>query len=150
MPEETEYDILMLQRSWQACITACDNYTRRGGISSATLQIIALLYRESDVTQKAMCETTHLPKQTVNKVVSTLYKQRMIEMHELPEDRRAKAVRLTPMGRRQARRIVGNLTELQNNALGSFTTEQRADFIKMLQAVAAAVEAAEPPSAPLS
>lgn len=145
MPHELN-DALELQRSWQAFNTACENYTRRAGVSSAMMQVVAYLYREPDKTQKEMCERTHLPKQTVNKVITTLYKRGFVEMQELQKDLRAKAVRLTPMGRRHARRMVESLTELERKALASFTPEQRRDFVAMLKAVTATVEASEPPA----
>ena len=87
-----------------------------------------------------------LPKQTVNKAVTTLLRKNLVDMKEVSEDRRAKVVSLTPRGRRHARHVVESLNGLETKALSQFSDEQRKDFVEMMKAITKTINAAEPPS----
>lgn len=78
-----------------------------------------------ECTQKLICEQTFLPKQTVNAVITGFYKKGLVELHELPSDRRNKTIHLTEKGVAYAEQIIPQIREAEYAAFESLTIEQR-------------------------
>ena len=75
-----------------------------------------------------ICEQTYLPKQTVNNVITSFYKQDYIYMVEMPEDRRTKTIHLTDKGMQLAQQILPVASKAEEKAMEQFT-EQEADTL---------------------
>ena len=64
-------------------------YAKSLGLSHAGLSVLNCIYRfNGKCTQKMLCTYCYLPKQTVNSIVTTFYKQGWVRLEELPEDLR--------------------------------------------------------------
>ena len=70
--------------AWQSLSMIYEDYARKAGISYNSLYILYAIEQTQSCTQKFICEKTLLPKQTVNNVITTFYKNGYIELMELP------------------------------------------------------------------
>lgn len=111
-------------KSWAEINAAYERYARKIGVSYSLLQVICELYHaEGPMTQKAICEICHLPKTTVNAIISGLTKQEYIEFHEMPEDRRQKGITLTKAGKRYAKPLMEKMGESEQKAFDRLDDE---------------------------
>jgi DNA-binding MarR family transcriptional regulator len=78
-----------------------EDYARTLDISYTSLQILTMIMFTEECTQKTICEKTFLPKQTVNAVIIGFYKKGIIELRELPSDRRNKTIHLRGINKKQ-------------------------------------------------
>lgn len=105
---------------WSAINTTYEHYARRLGMSYSALEVLCEIYdAETALTQRAVCETTHLPKTTVNAIIKDLVKQNYVELHPLESDRRQKGIFLTEEGHDYAQPIV---EQMSNSELQAFQT----------------------------
>lgn len=127
---------------WQDLERVYERYARQRGLSYTSLTILAQVYSDHfdgiDCTQRSICDMTHLPKQTVNSVVSGLCRDGLVELVELPHDRRAKAIHLTEAGIAYARELVEPVNEAERIAFSQLTDEERAQFFDALSRFATA------------
>ncbi len=119
--------------AWQGIDSIYEDYARRMNISYTTLYILNLISQLDDCTQKDICERGRLPKQTVNSVVTSLYKQGLVELRETPEDRRVKTVHLTDKGRDYTGRILPHVQQAEYEAMAGLTQEERNGLLLGMQ-----------------
>lgn len=77
-----------------------EEYAKSVGLSYTGLIILYEIYEIENCTQKKLCEYCFIPKQTVNAVVTSFYKNGWIMLEEMPQDRRNKTIHLTEKGRK--------------------------------------------------
>lgn len=118
--------------AWQSISTIYEDYARKCGISYNSLYILnAILYTEN-CTQKHICDKTLLPKQTVNNVITSFFKNGYVELRELPENRRVKTIHLTEEGMRYAQRLIPHIDEASCRAMGALSEEQQDTLLKLM------------------
>ena len=121
-----------------------EDYARSVDIPFTTLEILDLITKTEDCTQKIICEHTFLPKQTVNNVITAFYKQGYISLRELPEDRRNKTIHLTEAGREYADKVIPQIREAEYGAMEKLTPEQRKNLIDSMRIYSAVFRKAMP------
>ena len=77
---------------------AYERYAKSMGMNYSSLALLQLIWERQPCTQKTICALTMLPKQTVNTIVLSFYRQGLLEMLELAEDRRHKTILLSEKG----------------------------------------------------
>lgn len=106
-------------------------------MSYSTLAVLCEIYNAATpLTQKQVCEITHLPKTTVNAIIKEFVKQQYVELQPLATDRRRKGILLTKDGRAYAQPIVERMSksELQAfNSLDAQTVSVLIDGLKTYQ-----------------
>ena len=110
-----------------------EDYARSVDIPYTTLQILDLITKTEDCTQKVICEITFLPKQTVNNVITAFYKQGYVRLKELPEDRRNKTIHLTEAGQAFADKVIPQIREAEYGAMEQLTPEQRKSLLESMR-----------------
>lgn len=115
-----EYDACM--HEWNA---SYEEYAKSKGLSYTSLSILSTIADTENCTQKMLCETRFLPKQTVNAVVTTFYKKGWLRLEELPEDRRNKTIHFTEEGKAEIDSILKNVRESGRRAMATLTQEER-------------------------
>lgn len=110
-----------------------EDYARSVDIPYTTLQILDLITKTEDCTQKIICERTFLPKQTVNNVITAFYRQGYVKLRELPEDRRNKTIHLTESGQEYAKKVIPQIREAEYEAMKKLTSEQRKNLIESIR-----------------
>lgn len=109
-----------------------DEYAKTVGLTYQGLNVLNVLYETPDnCTQKLISERIHLPKQSVNVIIRSLWEQGYIEMKELDSDRRNKTIRLSASGREYADRIVGRLLAIEGDVFARLTYGQRQEMIEL-------------------
>lgn len=110
-----------------------EDYARTVDISYTSLQILTMIMFTKECTQKIICEKTFLPKQTVNAVVTGFYKKGIVELRELPSDRRNKTIHLTKEGTVYAEQIIPKIRKAEYAAFEKLTSEQRKNLLEAIR-----------------
>lgn len=124
--------------AWQSLNIIYEDYARKAGVSYNSLYILSAISQSESCTQKQICETTLLPKQTVNNVVTAFYRSGYIDLCELPENRRIKLIHLTDKGRRYAATLIPQIHEADISAMNSLSDEEQDTLIELINKYAAA------------
>lgn len=110
-----------------------DRYAKSCGMSYSSLAIFQLIWERQPCTQKQLCDITMLPKQTVNSIVLSFLRQGYIEMLDLPEDRRNKAISLSVSGMDFANRIFPKIKCAEDRSMQQFSAQERHVFFELLE-----------------
>lgn len=111
-----------------------EEYARRTDYSYTTLEILMMIRRnDGGCTQKSLCERTFLPKQTVNNVITSFYKNGLVELKELPSDRRNKTIHLTKEGKCIAEKFIPKVHEAEYEAFERMDPEQRQALLQGME-----------------
>ena len=102
-----------------------EDYARSVGLSYTSLNILSALYGMENCTQKMLCESCFLPKQTVNTTITAFYKKGWVRLEELPEDRRNKTIHFTPEGQAAADEIMQRVRESELKSMGALSESER-------------------------
>ncbi len=95
---------------WRETNALYADWARSRGLSYYELLVIlSLTGAGSCCTQKEICRTWQLPKQTVNTILRSLTERALVELSPAPEDRRNKIISLTPEGGKALGRIAADL-----------------------------------------
>ncbi len=118
--------------AWQSISIIYEDYARKSGISYNSLYILnAILYTEN-CTQKQICEKTLLPKQTVNNVVTSFFKNGYVELKEFPENRRIKTIHLTEKGMQYAETLIPHIHKADCKAMEALSEEQQDTLLQLM------------------
>lgn len=118
-----------------------DEYAKSVGLTYLSLGVLTMLYETpKGCTQKAICEKTHLPKQSVNVIIRSFWEKGYVEMREQDSDRRNKTILLSASGKKYAKRIVGKLTQVEDEVISQLSYEQRQELIDLVRKLQAGLE----------
>ena len=117
---------------------AYDRYAKACGMTYSSLALLQLIWESQPCTQKEICEVTMLPKQTVNTIVMSFYRQGMIEMLELPEDRRHKSIILSSKGQELTAKLLPKIKNAESASMEQFSKDEKRMFFLLLERFAAA------------
>ena len=123
--------------AFQKMDRAYERYARSWGMTYSSLALLQLIWERQPCTQKELCALTMLPKQTINTIVLSFYKQGFLEMLELPEDRRHKSLLLSSKGKELTDRILPKIIHAEARSMQQFTSEEKALFFRLLERFAA-------------
>ena len=80
-----------LMEQFQNMDNAYEDYARSKGLTYLSLMVLEEIYELGDgCTQKQIADDTHYPKQSVNLVVKAFLEDGVVELKELPENRKNK------------------------------------------------------------
>lgn len=122
------YDLL---GEWNA---AYEEYAKSVGLSYTALTVLRSLYENENCTQKELAEDCFLPKQTVNAIITSCFKNGWVELKELPEDRRHKTVNFTVDGKEKMTEILSRVQEIEQKAMEKLTAEERKMLLSLTKA----------------
>ena len=111
-----------------------EDFARSVDVPYTTLEILNYITQIEECTQKVLCERTFLPKQTVNNVITSFYKQGLVELRELPSDRRNKTIHLTQKGVDYANKLIPQVHRAEYEAMEKLTPEQRKNLLDCMKA----------------
>ena len=121
----------MIREYWNQMNVFFEEYAKRVGLSYSSLIVLTIIYSGQErCTQKLICEKTGLPKQTVNSIITGFYKAGIVELHELPEDRRNKVVVLTASGSIFATDAIQRIQKAELAAMKGLDVKQRAAMVE--------------------
>lgn len=109
--------------SWQNLNHAYEKYAKENGLTYISLFMLQLI--DDNTTQKELSETLFFPKQTVNKVIQTFYKQGIINLSENEKDKRFKTISLTEKGKALQEKIIPTINNAELETFDSLTKEEQ-------------------------
>lgn len=101
------------------------DYAKSVNLPYTSLQILNLLTQIENCTQRILCERTFLPKQTLNTIITNFYRKGIIELREIPDDRRSKTIHLTKLGEELVNSVIPQLREAERVAMNKLTPDQQ-------------------------
>ncbi len=123
----------MLNQQWHLLNKFYEEYAKSIGFTFSSLNVLCIISNVEQCTQKIICERTYLPKQTVNNIITSFYKQELIYMVELPEDRRTKTIHLTDKGIEVANKVLPVISDTEEYAMSQFSEDEAEMLLNLLQ-----------------
>lgn len=109
-------------------------------LNAYTAKVLYALADGNEMTQKRICEVCGMPKQTVNNVIRTLYRDGMAVLKPQESDRREKAVSLTEKGQEYLQETLAPLVELETRILRRMGREKYELMLEALTEYSKAME----------
>ncbi len=117
--------VKQLKDSWRPIDKVYEEYAKSIGMSNTSFNVLWTILFNENCTQNEICKHTWVPKQTVNAAITDFYKNGLVVLEELPEDRRTKAVKLTEKGKEYAQKAVCHIRNAEYVAMEQFTEQER-------------------------
>lgn len=129
---ESVQDVLVQQ--FQRMDRAYDEYARSKGLTYLSLMVLEELYELGDgCTQKQISEDTRYPKQSINLVIKGFLADGMVELRELPENRKNKGITLTEKGRQLCSEAVAPLLRREEQAIAVLGEAESRELVRLLE-----------------
>ena len=123
-----------LMQQFQSMDKAYEDYARSKGLNYLSLMVLEEIYELGDgCTQKQIADDTHYPKQSINLVVKAFLEDGVVELKELPENRKNKGITLTEKGRQLCDNIVVPLLQQEEMATREMKRDERLELIRLLE-----------------
>ena len=123
-----------LMQQFQSMDKAYEDYARSKGLNYLSLMVLEEIYELGDgCTQKQIADDTHYPKQSINRVVKAFLEDGVVELKELPENRKNKGITLTEKGRQLCDNIVVPLLQQEEMATREMKRDERLELIRLLE-----------------
>ncbi|MBP3228865.1 MAG: MarR family transcriptional regulator [Bacteroidaceae bacterium] len=76
------------------------NFTRSGlGITPEQWTVLFYLSQQDMMTQRQLCDKVYKDKPSMTRIIDAMERNRLVERHDNPADRRSNLIHLTPHGR---------------------------------------------------
>lgn len=109
-----------------------DEWAKRNGLLMNTFLVMnTLFYAKEGMTQKQVCDTVHLSKQTVSLIIKNLVRDGNVEFETDPSDGRSALVQMTEAGRLQAEGPVRHITWAEDTAMSMLTPEEQEQLVTL-------------------
>ena len=109
-------------------------YAKSKGLTYLSLMVLDEIYAlGSGCTQKQISEDTHYPKQSINLVVKTFLEDGIVELRELPENRKNKGITLTEKGRQLCDDVIVPLLHQEEAAMLEMGEKESAELLRLVE-----------------
>lgn len=132
--------LFIFAKTLQEMNTVYEDVAKSAHLSYTSLQVINIITEVENCTQKAICNATFLPKQTVNSIITNLEKNGYIKLTILETNKRLKTISFTEKGNELVSQTILKLREAEKIAMLSLSDENREimietfmNYSKMLQ-----------------
>ena len=109
-----------------------DLHVARCGMTADQFVLLALLAEQDAVTQQQLVRRATSDPNTVRAMLVLLHDRRLVSRQGHPTDRRARTVRLTPMGRQMLDRSLAETDSLRDRLASLFTPDEAACLVDYL------------------
>ena len=110
-------------------------------LTQAEAHVLAFLHPRSEARINEIHEAFGHRRSTLTSVVDRLEKRKLVERTSDPDDRRGVVVALTSSGAALSKDVFAALRSLESAALATFSKDQVATFVRVLDALTATVAA---------
>lgn len=119
---------------WKESNAIYEEWAKSHGLSSNGLLVIYSFYDNNEIcTQKSISQKWYIPKQTVNTILKDFIDKGFVEIFAIPEDKRNKAIRLTPKGKLFADKIMEELRKKELYTMKKIGIDQITDMNNTLK-----------------
>lgn len=107
-------------------------FVQKNGMNAYVVKVLYALSLTPEMTQRQISAACGMPKQTVNNVIRSLQKDGMVCLRQQENDRREKAVILTPQGKDYLSEILAPVMKVQDKVMEQMGAEA---FERMTEAL---------------
>ena len=123
-----------LIEQFQNMDNAYEAYAKSKGLTYLSLMVLDEIYALGDgCTQKQISEDTHYPKQSINLVVKAFLEDGIVELRELPENRKNKGITLTDKGRQLCDDVIVPLLRQEEAAMLEMGEKESAELLRLVE-----------------
>ncbi len=123
-----------LIEQFQNMDNAYEAYAKSKGLTYLSLMVLDVIYALGDgCTQKQISEDTHYPKQSINLVVKAFLEDGIVELRELPENRKNKGITLTDKGRQLCNDVIVPLLRQEEAAMHEMGEKESAELLRLVE-----------------
>ena len=123
-----------LIEQFQNMDNAYEAYARSNGLTYLSLMVLDVVYALGDgCTQKQISEDTHYPKQSINLVVKAFLEDGIVELRELPENRKNKGITLTDKGRQLCDDVIVPLLRQEEAVMFEMGEKDTAELLRLVE-----------------
>ena len=123
-----------LIEQFQNMDNAYEAYARSKGLTYLSLMVLDMVYALGNgCTQKQISEDTHYPKQSINLVVKAFLEDGIVELRELPENRKNKGITLTEKGRQLCDDVIVPLLRQEEAAMLEMGEKESAELLRLVE-----------------
>ncbi len=116
------------------------SFAQQYGITSTAMFVLRmLLVMPESCTQRSICESLTLPKQTVSCLLESLEKTGYVEKKPDQLDKRSKLIGLTSKGRDYTKRVLAALNKAEAAAFLTLSENDRLEFTRINEALTKAL-----------
>ena len=109
-------------------------YAKSKGLTYLSLMVLEEIYElGAGCTQKQIADDTHYPKQSINLVVKAFLEDGLVELKELPENRKNKGISLTEKGRQLCDNVIVPLLQQEEMATQEMQNDERSELLRLLE-----------------
>ena len=112
---------------------ALADYSRRLGVADSVAEVLDYMHDHDGASQRAICEYTMLPRQTVNNVISSFVERGYVRLEGSDGDRRVKTVWFTEEGRRYCNALVAPERAAEYRAMSGLDPDLRDAMIRGME-----------------
>lgn len=123
MKKETQNLLIAVNRSIIKMRGAYAAWAKNNGMNYHELLVLYSLRDEEECTQKSICNSYFLPKQTVHNIITGMKKAGYLELVLKDGSKKEKVLRLTESGKRYAQRVMKPLIRIEEQALSDMGEE---------------------------
>ena len=123
-----------LIEQFQNMDNAYEAYAKSKGLTYLSLMVLDVIYALGDgCTQKQISEDTHYPKQSINLVVKSFLEDGIIELRELPENRKNKGITLTEKGHPLCDEVIVPLLRQEEAVMLEMGEKESAELLRLVE-----------------
>lgn len=123
-----------LIQQFQNMDRAYENYAKSKGLNYLSLMVLEEICELGDgCIQKQISDDTHYPKQSINLTVKSFLDDGIVELKELPENRKNKGITLTEKGRKLCEDIIVPLLRQEEQAMKALGGNESRKLIRLLE-----------------
>lgn len=110
------------------------NYAKGNGLPDTAFWVLYSLWeRKENYTQRELCSDWSYSPQTVNSALKALEHKGLIQLIEMPENRRNKYIRFTPKGMALGTAIIAPLMQAERRAFSELSERERMALLSATQ-----------------
>ena len=123
-----------LIEQFQNMDNAYEAYARSKGLTYLSLMVLDVVYALGNgCTQKQISEDTHYPKQSINLVVKAFLEDGIVELRELPENRKNKGITLTDKGRQLCDDVIVPLLRQEEAVMLEMGKKESSELLRLVE-----------------
>lgn len=123
-----------LIEQFQNMDNAYEAYAKSKGLTYLSLMVLYEIYALGDgCTQKQISEDTHYPKQSINLVVKSFLEDGIVELRELPENRKNKGITLTEKGHQLCDEVIVPLLRQEEAVMLEMGEKESAELLRLVE-----------------
>jgi DNA-binding MarR family transcriptional regulator len=129
-PHRTPFHLT--RRFQQICVTAMNDVVGAEGLVPLQYTVLVAIDRDPGIDQRRLGERIGVDRTNTGKLLDDLDRRGLVERKTDPSDRRARLLRLTPLGLEMRKRLGRPVFLAEDRVLAPLTAEGKLTFLKLL------------------